>query len=53
MVVFNRAHVSNRVFLITKDNKNMNYIIYFNYNIKDHYTSTYTKLEKNHNTVVN
>ena len=42
--------MSNRVYKTGKAYKNISHIMYFNYNKKSYYVSTYIKLRKNSNT---
>ena len=43
----NRACISNKIYLIGRDNKNLSHITYFSYNKEGYYASIYTKPRKN------
>ena len=48
-----RTFISNITYIISKTCKDMNYIIVFNFDKKNHYVNTYNKTKKDHNTLQN
>lgn len=44
---FKKTHIFNKTYITNKDCKDQSYIIYFNYNKKSYYISTYTKPKEN------
>lgn len=52
-ITLSRSYKSNRAYTIGKNWKNLRYIIYFDYNKKGYYISTYIKLIKVFDTLDN
>ena len=41
--------ITSKTYMISRDYKNLSYIIYFNFGMKNYYVSTYTKSKKDSN----